>query len=69
MGKTEKKQKEYQANKVTEIPKTKRRKYGMNETMVSTLDLRNSNICRSRFSSVIKTERFYSASFQTYPRK
>jgi len=32
MGKTEKKLKENHATKVTKIPKTKRRKYGMNET-------------------------------------
>ena len=35
MGKTEKKWKENHATKVTKIPKTKRRKYGMNETIVS----------------------------------
>ena len=34
MGKTGKKQKENHATKVTKIPKTKRRKYGMNETIV-----------------------------------
>ena len=34
MGKTEKKQKENHATKVTKMPKTKRRKYGMNETIV-----------------------------------
>ena len=33
MGKTEKIQKENHATKVTKIPKTKRRKYGMNETI------------------------------------
>ena len=33
MGKTEKKQKENHATKVTKIQKTKRRKYGMNETL------------------------------------
>ena len=32
MGKTEKNRKENHATKVTKIPKTKRRKYGMNET-------------------------------------
>ena len=32
MGETEKKRKENHATKVTKIPKTKRRKYGMNET-------------------------------------
>jgi hypothetical protein len=35
MGKTEKKQKESHATKVTKLPKTKRRKYGMNETQLS----------------------------------
>jgi len=34
MGKTEKTRKENHATKVTKIPKTKRRKYGMNETFV-----------------------------------
>ena len=34
MGKTGKNQKEIHATKVTKIPKTKRRKYGMNETKV-----------------------------------
>ena len=34
MGKTEKNWKENHATKVTKIPKTKRRKYGMNETNV-----------------------------------
>ena len=34
MGKTEKNRKENHATKVTKIPKTKRRKYGMNETLV-----------------------------------
>ena len=33
MGKTEKKQKENHTTKVTTIPKTKRQKYGMNETI------------------------------------
>ena len=33
-GKMEKKQKENHASKVTKIPKTKRQKYGMNETIV-----------------------------------
>ena len=37
MGKTEKSQKENHATKVTKIPKIKRRKYGMNETLVSVL--------------------------------
>ena len=32
MGKTEKSRKENHATKVTKIPKTKRQKYGMNET-------------------------------------
>ena len=35
MGKTEKKRKENHATKVTKIPKTKRPKYGMNQTIVS----------------------------------
>ena len=35
MGKTEKKLKENHATKMTKIPKTKRRKYGMNETLFS----------------------------------
>ena len=35
MGKTEKKRKENHATKVTKTPKTKRRKYGMNETFIS----------------------------------
>ena len=35
MDKTEKIRKENHATKVTKIPKTKRRKYGMNETNVS----------------------------------
>ena len=34
MGKTEKRRKENDATKVTKIPKTKRQKYGMNETLV-----------------------------------
>ena len=34
MGKTEKSRKENHATKVTKIPKTKRRKYGMNETFL-----------------------------------
>ena len=34
MGKTEKTPKEYHATKVTEIPKTKWQKYGMNKTMI-----------------------------------
>ena len=34
MGKTGEKQKENHATKVTKIPKTKRRKYGMNKTLV-----------------------------------
>ena len=34
MGKTEKKQKENHASKVTKIPKTKRQKCGMNKTKV-----------------------------------
>ena len=34
MGKTQKKWKENHATKVTKIPKTKRRKYGMNETII-----------------------------------
>ena len=34
MGKTEKNRKENHATKVTKIPKTKRRKYGMNETFI-----------------------------------
>ena len=33
MGKTEKNRKENHATKVTKIPKTKRRKYGMNKTV------------------------------------
>ena len=33
MGKTEKNRKENHATKVTKMPKTKRRKYGMNETL------------------------------------
>ena len=33
MDKTEKNWKENHATKVTKIPKTKRRKYGMNETL------------------------------------
>ena len=33
MGKTEKNRKENYATKVTKIPKTKRIKYGMNETL------------------------------------
>ena len=33
MGKTEKNLKENHATKVTKIPKTKRRKYGMKETI------------------------------------
>ena len=33
MGKTEKKWKENDATKVTKIPKTKRRNYGMNKTL------------------------------------
>ena len=35
MGKTEKIRKKNHATKVTKIPKTKRRKYGMNETKMS----------------------------------
>ena len=35
MGKAEKKQKENHATKITKIPKTKRQKYGMNETLVT----------------------------------
>ena len=35
MGKTEKNQNENHATKVTKIPKTKRQKYGMNETILS----------------------------------
>ena len=34
MGETEKKMKENQATNVTKIPKTKRRKYELNETIV-----------------------------------
>ena len=34
MGKTKTKQKENHANNVTKIPKTKRQKYGMNETPI-----------------------------------
>ena len=34
MGKTEKKRKENHATKVTKTPKTKRQKYGMNETLI-----------------------------------
>ena len=34
MGKMEKNRKENHATKVTKVPKTKRRKYGMNETEV-----------------------------------
>ena len=34
MGKTEEKRKENHATKVTKIPKTKRQKYGMNETKI-----------------------------------
>ena len=41
MGKTEKTQKENHTTKVTKIPKTKRRKYGMNET----IHLDNLNEC------------------------
>ena len=33
MGKAEKTREEYHATKVTKIPKTKTRKYGMNETI------------------------------------
>jgi hypothetical protein len=36
-GQDTKKWKENRASKVTEIPKTKRQKYGMNETIVSSL--------------------------------
>ena len=39
MGKTEKRQKEKHATKVTKIPKTKRRKFGMNETLIYILCL------------------------------
>ena len=39
MSKTEKNWKENHAIKVTKIPKTKRRKYGMNETIVSIFQL------------------------------
>ena len=35
MGKTEKNRKENHSTKVTKIPKTKRRKYGMNETFIN----------------------------------
>ena len=35
MGKTEKNRKENHATKVTKLPKTKRRKYGMNEIFSS----------------------------------
>ena len=43
MGKTEKKTggKENHATKVTKIPKTKRRKYGMNKTNVSRSEQKN----------------------------
>ena len=37
-GKTEKKQKENHATKVTKIPKTKRQKYGMKETSADIID-------------------------------
>ena len=39
MGKTEKNWKENHATKVTKIPKTKRRKYGMNETCLEKTEL------------------------------
>ena len=35
MGKTEKNRKENHATKVTKTPETKRRKYGMNETLIN----------------------------------
>ena len=41
MGKTEKKWNENHATKVTKIPKTKRRKYGMNETLIVLGDYRD----------------------------
>ena len=34
-GQDGKKRREHHATKVTKIPKTKRRKYGMNETVIS----------------------------------
>ena len=40
MGQTGKKRKENHATKVTKIPKTKRQKYGMNETKVTRTFLR-----------------------------
>ena len=41
MGKTEKNRKENHATKVTKIPKTKRRKYGMNETKINFMKIIN----------------------------
>ena len=38
-GKTEKNRKENHATKVTKLPKTKRRKYEMNETKDSSIEL------------------------------
>ena len=40
MGKAEKNQKENHATKVTKTPKTKGRKYGMNETQVKVNTIR-----------------------------
>ena len=41
MGKTEKNRKENHATNVTKIPKTKRQKYGMNETSVEFVEKSN----------------------------
>ena len=48
MGKTEKPRKGNHTTKVTKIPKTKRQKYGMNETHVSELE----RIIRERCSCI-----------------
>ena len=48
MGKTEKKWKENHATKVTKIPKTKGRKYGMNETEVFKILINYGDIFRQK---------------------
>jgi hypothetical protein len=51
MGKTEKNQKENHTTKVTKISKTKRRKYGMNETEVKVLSLYYASIKKFKFAN------------------
>ena len=66
MGKTEKPQKENHATKVTKIPKTKQRKYWMNEAL-NTNFLRHLDIQTFKTSHTFCSNSFVGSFFSSSP--